>query len=319
MPGDVFVYNGEVYIAFQGLKGAANVVANALNMTALHSLTQGSGQTAEQVAAAIRAQIAKLVKDIDFDNASRMLTVTFQDGTTKQESIPGGGTSTGGAELQSATLDKANNRIRFTNSDNSFVDLDGTDIINMTGQEIADELFTKSSRSLTPGAQQTFNIPAGGTITRTIQLGAINQTEANLANGGGKVRVNVAPLWTETSEGGFPAQVTATILLVRGGNTIQGTSVHLRGSQEASVSYDLPTSGNSNGDILRVIFNGADRGNGSNGNVRVNSASISEQGAATDAVTALATDAANQVVSPLRNEVAAVEKRSFDNRNQHSD
>ena len=50
-----------------------------------------------------------------------------------------------------------------------------------------------------------------------------------------------------------------------------------------------------------------------NGNIRINSASISEQGLATDAVTALATDAANQVVSPLRNEVAAVEKRSVDN------
>ena len=135
------------------------------------------------------------------------------------------------------------------------------------------------------------------------------------ANGGDTLRVTVTPLWTQTSESGFPPQVTATIILNRPGrDNVQGTSVHLRGSQTASVCFQLCRHLVTRaGDTLQVNFDGTDTGNGSNGNIRITSATIAEQGAGTAAVTALATDAANQVVSPLRNEVAAVEARSVNN------
>ena len=278
------------------------------------------GQTPEQVAAAIQTALDAYqpIKDnkaaaetaqntanaafngASFDNVARQLTLTRPVGDDVVVDIPGGGTGESEDDFIEASLNHTTNRLTLVRrSATNPVFLDLSPYVNMTEAEINAALFTKSSRDLGAVAAETFNIEAGSNVLKVLQLGAINGDEATLANGGATVRVSVAPEWRETSESGFPPQVTATILLVRPGrDTIQGTSVHLRGSQAASVSFNLPTSGNQAGDTLQVNFDGADNGNGSNGTVRINSASISEQGLATDAVTALATDAANQVVSP---------------------
>ena len=202
------------------------------------------------------------------------------------------------------------------------VELDLSDYVNRTAEEIATELFTTSSRDFTPEGRETYNIPAGGIRLGDLNLGAITGAEATAANNGETVRVTVAPLWTETSESGFPAQVTATILLNRPGRnpaTIQESSVHLRGSQTASVAFNLPTSGNQAGDTLQVNFAGQDNGNGSQGTIEIASATISVQGTGTAPVIALAKTAANEVVSQLRNDVAAVETRSFNNQAKNTE
>ena len=247
------------------------------------------------------------IKSVTFIN--NLLTITTEDDSTYTATITGtGGGGTADGVLQSATLDKTNNRIRFALSNGANVDLSGTDIINMTPQQISDALFNTTATALMNFEDQSFPITGGdftdqggGQIDRT--LGTLTPAQATAITNGTVTRVSGTITWTVGAHESVEPSAQAEIRY--GGQRIGG--ITLIDEQEISFNFQITPNAvaNATGRAITVTAIARTRGGAApNSNLSITNAQLHLPGPGYQPVETIAIAAAQHATAPLGVKIA---------------